>query len=100
MKALCYSGVNQLNIERVKDPEILNPRDIIVKVVLSSVCGSDLHYLHGYIPAMKQGDILGHEFNGEVVEVGSGVTNFQKGDRVVVAPNIGCGNCYHCQQNE
>lgn len=100
MKALCYSGTNKLNVETVKEPEILNPQDVIVKVIYSSVCGSDLHYLHGYIVSMKAGDILGHEFTGEIVDVGSGVKTLIKGDRVVVAPNIGCGDCYHCGQEE
>jgi len=100
MKALCYIGKNKLNVETVKDPEIINPQDAIIKVVYSSVCGSDLHYLHGYIPAMKEGDIIGHEFVGEIVETGSAVTKLKKGDRVVVAPNIGCGSCYHCEHDE
>ena len=100
MSALCYVGINKLNVESVKDPEILNPKDVIVKVVYSSVCGSDLHYLHGYILSMKEGDILGHEFTGEVMEVGSGVKTLKKGDRVVVDPNIGCGECFYCQEEE
>jgi threonine dehydrogenase-like Zn-dependent dehydrogenase len=100
MKALCYVGKNKLDVQSVNDPEILLPQDIILKVKLSSVCGSDLHYLHGYIPAMKEGDILGHEYTGEVIEVGSGVKRLKKGDRVVVAPNIGCGHCYHCEHDE
>ena len=100
MKALCYIGVNKLSVETVKDPEILNPQDVIIKVTYSSVCGSDLHYIHGYIVSMKEGDILGHEFTGEVVEIGSNVETLKKGDRVVVAPNIGCGECFHCQEEE
>ena len=100
MKALCYIGVNKLNVESVKDPEILNPQDVIIKVIYSSVCGSDLHYLHGYVVSMKEGDILGHEFTGEVMEVGSGVKTLKRGDRIVVAPNIGCGECFYCQEEE
>ena len=100
MKALCYVGKNKLNVVRVKDPEILLPQDIILKVNLSSVCGSDLHYLNGFIPTMREGDILGHEFAGEVVEIGTGIKKLKKGDRVVVAPNVGCGSCYHCEQDE
>lgn len=100
MKALCYHGVNKLQVDTVKDPEIINPQDVILKVALSSVCGSDLHFIHGYIPGMKKGDILGHEFVGEVVETGSEVLNLQKGDRVVVAPDIGCGECYYCTHDE
>jgi len=100
MKALTYSGVNKLKVESVKDPEIINPKDAIIKVVYSSVCGSDLHFIHGYLPGMKSGDILGHEFVGEVVEAGPDVKNLVKGDRVVVAPNISCGSCFHCENEE
>jgi threonine dehydrogenase-like Zn-dependent dehydrogenase len=100
MKALCYSGVNKLKVETVSDPEILNPKDVIVKVVYSSVSGIDLHFLHGYIPGMKVGDILGHEFVGEIVETGAEVKNLQKGDRVVVAPVIGCGTCFYCKNEQ
>lgn len=100
MKALCYVGRNKVEVQTVKEPKILLPQDIILKVKLSSVCGSDLHYLHGVIPSMMEGDILGHEFTGEVVEVGSAVKKLKKGDRVVVAPNVGCGHCYHCEHDE
>lgn len=100
MQALCYIGKNKLQAERVRDPEILNPQDVILNVVYSAVCGSDLHYLHGLIPTMKEGDIMGHEFTGEIVETGKAVRKLKKGDRVVVAPNIGCGACYHCTQHE
>ena len=75
MKALCWTGINKLAVETVPDPQILNTEDIIVKVRLSTTCGSDLHLLGGYIPAMRAGDILGHEFMGEVAEVGPGVRN-------------------------
>lgn len=98
MKALCWTGINKLKVENVPDPSILNPQDGIVKVTLSSVCGSDLHLLDGYVPSMREGDIIGHEFMGEVVEVGTAVKNLQKGDRVVVGSIIGCGDCYFCQQ--
>ncbi len=100
MRAIYYSGKNKLTTGTVNDPEILNPQDVIVKVHYSSVCGSDLHYLHGYVPSMKEGDIIGHEFAGEIVETGAGVKKLQKGDRVVVAPNLGCGSCYHCEEEE
>ena len=99
MKALCFEGVNKLNMERVPDPEILNPHDAIVKVSLSSVCGSDLHLLDGYVPTMKAGDIIGHEFIGEVLETGKEVKKLKKGDRVVVGSIIGCGECYFCKQD-
>ncbi|WP_046245544.1 zinc-dependent alcohol dehydrogenase [Hymenobacter terrenus] len=97
MKALCWVGTNHLNVEKVPDPEIINPRDAIVRVVLSSVCGSDLHLLDGYVPSMREGDIIGHEFMGEVVEVGREVKKFRKGDRVVVGSVLGCGGCWFCE---
>lgn len=78
MKALCWNGINDLRVERVPDPAILNPGDAIVKVTMSSVCGSDLHLLDGYVPTMKAGDIIGHEFMGEVVEVGPAVAKIKK----------------------
>lgn len=98
MQALVWQGINQLGIERVPDPVILNPRDIIVRVGLSSVCGSDLHLISGYVPAMKPGDVLGHEFLGEIVETGRDVGTLSKGDRVVVSPILACGHCEHCRR--
>ena len=80
------------------DSKILNPRDAIVKVTLTAICGSDLHLYDGYIPGMQRGDILGHEFMGEVVEVGTGIHNLKAGDRVVVPFTISCGRCFYCQQ--
>jgi threonine dehydrogenase-like Zn-dependent dehydrogenase len=99
MKALCWQGKEKLTIERVSDPTILNPRDAIVKITLSAVCGSDLHLYDGFIPTMEPGDILGHEFMGEVVEVGSKVSKLKVGDRVVVPFTIACGNCYYCKND-
>jgi threonine dehydrogenase-like Zn-dependent dehydrogenase len=98
MKALCWYGKNDVRVETVPEPKILNPRDAIIKTTLTAICGSDLHLLHGMIPSMKQGDILGHEFMGEVLEVGTEVTNLKKGDRVVVPFTIACGRCWFCQQ--
>jgi len=98
MKALCWYGTNDVRVTRVPDPKILNPRDAIVKVTLTAICGSDLHLLDGFIPTMKRGDILGHEFMGEVVEVGQDVTNLQRGDRVVVPFTIACGKCFFCER--
>jgi threonine dehydrogenase-like Zn-dependent dehydrogenase len=98
MKALCWTGINKLAVETVPDPQILNAEDIIVKVRLSTTCGSDLHLLGGYIPAMRAGDILGHEFMGEVAEVGPGVRNHKAGDRVVVCSFVSCGRCWYCEQ--
>jgi threonine dehydrogenase-like Zn-dependent dehydrogenase len=100
MKALCWNGVRNVKAETVKDPEIINPKDVILKVALSSMCGSDLHFINGYIPAMKAGDILGHEFVGEVVETGPDVKTLKRGDRVVVASDIGCGDCYFCMNGQ
>ncbi|HVF17623.1 MAG TPA: alcohol dehydrogenase catalytic domain-containing protein, partial [Steroidobacteraceae bacterium] len=96
MRALTWQGIGKVAIENVPDPSILNPRDAIVRVTSTSICGSDLHLYDGYIPAVYRGDILGHEFMGEVVEVGSSVTNLAVGDRVVVPFPISCGNCYFC----
>jgi threonine dehydrogenase-like Zn-dependent dehydrogenase len=98
MKALCWYGKNDVRVETVPEPKIINPRDAIIKTTLSAICGSDLHLLHGYIPSMQQGDILGHEFMGEVLEVGTDVSNLKKGDRVVVPFTIACGRCWFCQQ--
>jgi threonine dehydrogenase-like Zn-dependent dehydrogenase len=96
MRALCWNGINDLRVETVKDPELVNPRDVILKVLLTTTCGSDLHLLGGYIPTMKEGDVIGHEFMGEVVEVGSEVRSVQKGERVVVPSPVCCGNCWYC----
>jgi threonine dehydrogenase-like Zn-dependent dehydrogenase len=96
VKALCWEGVNEVGVETVPDPAIRNSGDVILKVRASAVCGSDLHLLGGYIPAMQAGDVLGHEFLGEVVEVGPGVRNRKVGDRVVVSSFTGCGKCWYC----
>lgn len=98
MKALCWCGTNKLRVETVPDPKILNPRDAIVRITSTAICGSDLHLYNGLIPTMQPGDILGHEFMGEIVEVGSGVKNLQPGDRVVNPFPIACGNCLHCKE--
>ncbi len=99
MKAVCWNGVHDVRVETVPDPTILNPRDAIIRVTLTALCGSDLHLYDGYIPTMREGDILGHEFMGEVVEVGPEVKNLQVGDRVVVPFPISCGNCYFCSHD-
>jgi threonine dehydrogenase-like Zn-dependent dehydrogenase len=90
----------RLRVHDVPEPRILNDSDAIVRVRASSVCGSDLHLLNGYLPAMREGDILGHEFLGEVVEVGPGVRRLSVGDRVVVGSIIGCGGCWYCERGE
>jgi threonine dehydrogenase-like Zn-dependent dehydrogenase len=99
MKALCWYGTNDVRVSRVPDPAILNPRDAIIKVTLTAICGSDLHLLDGFIPTMQRGDILGHEFMGEVVDVGPGITKLKVGDRVVVPFTISCGHCFFCEQD-
>jgi threonine dehydrogenase-like Zn-dependent dehydrogenase len=99
MRALCWNGVNDLRVETVPDPEILNPRDVILKVKLSTTCGSDLHFIDGYIPTMREGDVIGHEFMGEIVDVGKEVKKVKKGDRVVVPSFICCGSCWYCRHD-
>jgi threonine dehydrogenase-like Zn-dependent dehydrogenase len=100
MRALCWNGIHDVRVETVADPEILNPHDCIVRITATAICGSDLHLYDGYIPTMRQGDILGHEFMGEVVEVGPEVKNVRIGDRVVVPFTISCGNCFFCTRQE
>ena len=98
MRALCWNGRKSVAVETVPDPKIINPRDAIIKVTSTAICGSDLHLYDGYIPSMVPGDILGHEFMGEVVETGPGVTNLKAGDRVVVPFDISCGGCFFCKK--
>ena len=97
MKACCWYGKNDVRVETVPDPKIENPRDAIIKVNLAAICGSDLHLLHGAVPSMESGDILGHEFMGEVMEVGAGNHKLRRGDRVVVPFAIACGSCFYCR---
>ncbi|NTW02583.1 MAG: glutathione-dependent formaldehyde dehydrogenase [Oscillochloris sp.] len=99
MRALCWYGSEDVRIEHVPEPEIVNPRDAIVRVTSTAICGSDLHLYDGYIPTMQKGDILGHEFMGEVVAVGRDVENMREGDRVVVPFTIACGNCFYCKSD-
>jgi threonine dehydrogenase-like Zn-dependent dehydrogenase len=97
MKANCWYGKRDVRVEEVPDPNILNSRDVIVKITSTAICGSDLHLYNNYVPTMQKGDILGHEFMGEIVEVGSGVKNRKVGDRIVVAFPIACGQCESCK---
>ena len=97
MKALCWNGKNDIRCETVPDPKIEDTRDVIVKVSCCAICGSDLHLMDGLMPTMKSGDILGHEFMGEVVETGSKGHKLKKGDRIVVPFNINCGECRQCK---
>ncbi|MEO8680406.1 MAG: zinc-dependent alcohol dehydrogenase [Vicinamibacterales bacterium] len=97
MKATCWMGKKHVEVRDVPDPQILNQRDAVVRVTSTAICGSDLHLYNGFIPTMKPGDILGHEFMGEVMEVGREVKNLKPGDRVVVPFTIACGKCWHCR---
>jgi len=99
MKALCWHGANDVRVDNVPDPTIINPRDAIVKITSTAICGSDLHLYNGFIPTMQSGDILGHEFMGEVVELGSEVKNLKKGDRVIIPFTISCGSCFFCNRD-
>src|ERR1700720_3781224 len=96
MKAVCWHGKRDVRVENVPDPKIINPRDAIIKITLTAICGSDLHLYNGFIPTMEAGDILGHEFMGEVVEVGH-ENGLKPGERVVVPFAIACGNCFYCK---
>ena len=100
MKALCWMGVNDLQVHDVADPRIVNPHDVVLKVRLTTTCGSDLHFLAGYIPTMREGDVIGHEYMGEVVEVGPETKRLKVGDRVVVPSFFGCGSCWYCEHGE
>ena len=95
MKATCWHGKRDVRVEQVPDPTILNPRDAIIKVSSTAICGSDLHLYNGVVPTMQQGDILGHEFMGEVVALGSGVGNLTVGERVVVRATVGHWRAVH-----
>jgi threonine dehydrogenase-like Zn-dependent dehydrogenase len=100
MKALVWMGKKNVEVQNVEDPTILNPRDAIVRITSTAICGSDIHLYDGYIPTMEKGDILGHEFMGEVVETGPEVKDIEVGDRVVVPFTISCGQCIHCARQE
>ena len=97
MRAVCWWGKGEVRVVDVPDPEIVNPHDAIVRVTLTAICGSDLHLYDGYVPTMMRGDILGHEFMGEVVEIGPAVKNLRVGDRVIVPFPIACGRCWFCE---
>lgn len=98
MKANCWYDQYDVRVEDVPDPKVLDPRDAVVKITSTAICGSDLHLYDGYIPTMEKGDILGHEFMGEVVETGPQVKNLKRGDRVVVPFPISCGDCFFCKR--
>jgi threonine dehydrogenase-like Zn-dependent dehydrogenase len=97
MKALCWHGTNDIRCDNVADAKIEDGRDVVIKVTSCAICGSDLHLMDGLMPTMKSGDILGHEFMGEVIETGSAHNKFRKGDRIIVPFNINCGERRQCQ---
>lgn len=97
MKAIVYEGINQVKVKNVKDADIQKPDDIIVKVTSTAICGSDLHLIHGMVPNLKMGSVLGHETMGIVEEVGREVSKVKKGDRVIVPFPVACGHCYYCE---
>jgi threonine dehydrogenase-like Zn-dependent dehydrogenase len=99
VRALCWMGVNDLQVNNVPDPRIVQPHDALLKVRLTTTCGSDLHLIDGYIPTMREGDVIGHEYMGEVVEVGPETTKVKVGDRVVVPSFLGCGSCWFCEHD-
>jgi threonine dehydrogenase-like Zn-dependent dehydrogenase len=98
MKALCWHGKGDVRVDNVPDPKIQDPRDAIIRVTSTAICGSDLHLFDGYMPTMKSGDVLGHEFMGEVVEVGPGNTKLNVGDRILVPFTMACGSCFFCDK--
>lgn len=99
MRALCWNGINDLRVESVPDPELVSPHDVILRVTATTTCGSDLHFIGGYIPTMRAGDVIGHEFMGVVEDVGRDVKKVKRGDRVVVPSFISCGECWYCQHD-
>jgi threonine dehydrogenase-like Zn-dependent dehydrogenase len=99
MKAVCWEGKKNVRVEEVPDPKILNTQDVILRVTSTAICGSDLHLYNGFVPGMERGDVVGHEFMGEVMEVGPAVRNLKTGDRVVVPFPIACGECAMCRQD-
>src|SRR4051812_14308998 len=97
MKAVCWMGKKDIQVKEVPDPQILNDRDVIVRISSSAICGSDLHLYDGVVPTMKEYDILGHEFMGEIVDTGREVKSLKNGDRVIVPFPIACGGCFFCK---
>mgnify|MGYP006147544955 FL=1 len=97
MKATCWMGPQKMEVREVPDPKILSQGDAIVRITSTAICGSDLHLYNGFLPMMEPGDVMGHEFMGEIVEVGKHVRNVKVGDRVVVPFPIACGHCSNCE---
>jgi threonine dehydrogenase-like Zn-dependent dehydrogenase len=100
MKAVCWCGTRNIQVANVPEPRVLDPRDVVVRLTVTTICGSDLHLFGGYVSGMKPGDILGHEIAGVIVETGSAVTKHKLGDRVVVSSVIGCGACWYCHTGQ
>src|SRR5215469_13326304 len=98
MRALCWHGIEDIRLDTVPDPRIRDARDAIVRITSTAICGSDLHLFGGFVPYMEEGDIVGHEAMGEVVEVGRDVTKLRPGDRVVVPFTVSCGGCLPCRK--
>src|SRR5690349_17734011 len=99
MRAVTFQGKGNMQVDTVPDPKIINPRDSIVQITSTCICGSDLHLYDGYIPTVEHGDIMGHEFMGIIVETGSAVKNLKAGDLVIVPFTIACGECYYCKHD-
>lgn len=97
MKAIVYEGINKVGVRKIEDPKIENPDDAIVRITSTTICGSDLHLIHGMIPNMRLGTTIGHEAMGIVEETGSEVTQIKKGDRVVIPAPVSCGHCWYCE---
>lgn len=100
MKAVCWYGTEDVEVATVADPVVLNPHDAVLRIALTTICGSDLHLYDGFVPSMHRGDILGHEIIGEIVDTGPEVKKHKAGDRVVVASPIACGQCWYCRRQE
>jgi threonine dehydrogenase-like Zn-dependent dehydrogenase len=100
VKAAVWYGRQDVRVEDVREPELVNPHDAIVRVTLTAICGSDLHFYNGYLPAMRPGDVIGHEFMGEIVAVGKACDRVRVGDRVVVMCAIACGRCWFCKHEQ
>jgi threonine dehydrogenase-like Zn-dependent dehydrogenase len=99
MKAVCWHGKEDMRVDNVPDPKIIDPTDVILRITTTAICGSDLHLYDGYMPTMEKGDVIGHEPMGEVIEVGKQVKKLKKGDRVVVPFTISCGKCFFCEKS-
>src|ERR1044072_798987 len=98
MKALCWHGKKDVKIDTVPEPQVINAQDAIIRVTATAICGSDLHLFNGMMPSMEHGDVLGHEFMGEVIEITKDNKKLKLGDKVVVPFHISCGKCLYCKK--